>query len=107
MAEDIEIDIESIITRLLEGEETKLPGLWLQVRVACKIPFLLSVARGTRAIKTVQLSENEVRGLCHKSREIFLNQPILLELDAPLKVCGKKTPPSSLSLFTYSSSIYT
>ena len=48
-----------------------------------------SLARGSRAIKTVQLSENEVRGLCLKSREIFLNQPILLELDAPIKVCGK------------------
>lgn len=24
-----------------------------------------------------------------KSREIFLSQPILLELEAPLKICGK------------------
>ena len=40
-------------------------------------------------MKTVQLAENEVRALCLKSREIFLNQPILLELEAPLKVCGK------------------
>jgi serine/threonine-protein phosphatase PP1 catalytic subunit len=37
----------------------------------------------------VQLSEGEIRGLCLKSREIFLNQPILLELEAPLKICGK------------------
>jgi serine/threonine-protein phosphatase PP1 catalytic subunit len=26
---------------------------------------------------------------CLKSREIFLQQPILLELEAPLKICGK------------------
>ena len=39
-------------------------------------------------MKTVQLTENEVRGLCLKSREIFLTQPILLELEAPLKICG-------------------
>ena len=46
-------------------------------------------ARGTRTIKTVQLAENEVRALCLKSREIFLGQPILLELEAPLKICGE------------------
>lgn len=34
------------------------------------------------------MSELEVRGLCLKSREIFLQQPILLELEAPLKICG-------------------
>lgn len=36
----------------------------------------------------MQLAEAEVRGLCLKSREIFLSQPILLELEAPLKICG-------------------
>lgn len=35
------------------------------------------------------MTENEIRGLCLKSREIFLSQPILLELEAPLKICGK------------------
>lgn len=35
------------------------------------------------------MSEQEVRGLCLKSREIFLQQPILLELEAPLKICGE------------------
>lgn len=34
------------------------------------------------------MTETEVRGLCLKSREIFLQQPILLELEAPLKICG-------------------
>lgn len=34
------------------------------------------------------MTEQEVRGLCLKSREIFLQQPILLELEAPLKICG-------------------
>ena len=36
----------------------------------------------------MQLAEAEVRALCLKSREIFLSQPILLELEAPLKICG-------------------
>merc|ERR1712013_328949 len=34
------------------------------------------------------MTEAEVRGLCLKSRELFLQQPILLELEAPLKICG-------------------
>ena len=29
-----------------------------------------------------------MRGLCIKSRDIFINQPILLELEAPIKICG-------------------
>merc|ERR1712010_153447 len=58
-----EIDIDKIIGRLLE-------------------------VRGQRPGKHVQLSEQEIKGLCHKAREIFISQPILLELEAPLKICG-------------------
>lgn len=54
---------------------------------ACGIFSLL--VKGSRPGKNVQLTENEIRGLCLKSREIFLSQPILLELEAPLKICGK------------------
>lgn len=50
---------------------------------------LFILVRGARPGKNVQLSENEIRGLCLKSREIFLSQPILLELEAALKICGK------------------
>lgn len=46
------------------------------------------LVRGCRPGKSVQMTEQEVRGLCLKSREIFLQQPILLELEAPLKICG-------------------
>lgn len=44
--------------------------------------------RGSRPGKQVQLGENEIRFLCQKAREIFMNQPILLDLEAPIKVCG-------------------
>jgi serine/threonine-protein phosphatase PP1 catalytic subunit len=44
--------------------------------------------RGCRPGKQVNLTEQEVRGLCLKAREVFMSQPILLELQAPLKVCG-------------------
>lgn len=55
-----------------------------QVRHNCGISV-----RGAKPGKNVQLTENEIKGLCLKSREIFLSQPILLELEAPLKICGK------------------
>lgn len=51
--------------------------------------LFFALVKGSRPGKNVQLTENEIRGLCLKSREIFLSQPILLELEAPLKICGK------------------
>lgn len=44
--------------------------------------------RGNRPGKPVQLQEYEIKYLCTKAREIFINQPILLELEAPIKICG-------------------
>ncbi|KAG4911141.1 hypothetical protein JHK87_057257 [Glycine soja] len=40
--------------------------------------------------KQVQLSESEIRQLCAASREIFLQQPNLLELEAPIKICDRR-----------------
>ncbi|XP_060934235.1 serine/threonine-protein phosphatase PP1-beta catalytic subunit-like [Limanda limanda] len=57
-----ELNVDSLISRLLE-------------------------VRNRRG-RIVQMTEAEVRGLCIESREIFLSQPILLELEAPLKICG-------------------
>ena len=61
MADQNEVDLDSIIDRLLE-------------------------VRGSRPGKQVQLLEAEIRYLCTKAREIFISQPILLELEAPIKV---------------------
>ncbi|CAE7476549.1 gsp-2 [Symbiodinium natans] len=44
--------------------------------------------RHTRPLKLVQLTEVEISSLCFLSREVFMDQPILLELGCPLKVCG-------------------
>jgi len=57
------------------------------VNVDSIIQRLLEV-RGSRVPRIVNITENEVRYLCMKSREIFMSQPVLLELEAPLKVCG-------------------
>lgn len=42
--------------------------------------------RGSRPDKIVSLDEAEIRAIIFKTREIFLSQPVLLELEAPLKV---------------------
>ncbi|KAJ8553082.1 hypothetical protein K7X08_020475 [Anisodus acutangulus] len=44
--------------------------------------------RNARTVRQVQISESEIRSLCSASREIFLQQPNLLELEAPIKICG-------------------
>lgn len=49
----------------------------------------LTAVRSSKPGKMVQLSESEIRGLCFSSRQIFLSQPVLLELKAPLKILGK------------------
>jgi hypothetical protein len=51
------------------------------------IARLLEVRTG-RPGKQVQLSEAEIRQLCVASKDIFLSQPNLLELEAPIKICG-------------------
>lgn len=58
-----EVDVDTIIGKLLE-------------------------VRGSRPGKQVQLSEPEIKGLILKSREIFMSQSTLLELEAPIKICG-------------------
>ena len=60
-----DFDIDNIIDRLLEVRSSK-PG------------------------KPVQLTENEIKEICYRSREVFISQPILLELEAPIKISGKK-----------------
>ena len=55
------------------------------------ITKLLEV-RGSRPGKQVNLSEAEIRGLCTSAREVFMSQPVLLEIEAPIKICG--VPPS-------------
>lgn len=73
-----ELDVDGIIDKLLE-------------------------VRGARPGKQVFLGEDEVTQLCVKVRDIFMRQPILLELEAPIKVCGDTHGQYSdlLRLFEY------
>ena len=49
----------------------------------------LVAAKNGRTTKQVQLTEHEIKQLCSQSRELFMQQPNLLELEAPVKICGK------------------
>jgi len=51
------------------------------------IERLLEV-RGSKPGRQVQLTEQEIKQLCIQSRDLFINQPILLELEAPIKIWG-------------------
>jgi len=51
------------------------------------IERLLSVRNETPGSNVV-MTEEEIKKLCNTAREIFLSQPPLLELEAPIKVCG-------------------
>lgn len=44
--------------------------------------------RGSKPGKQVQLSEAEVKGLALKCREVLMSQSALVELEAPIKICG-------------------
>ncbi|CDY10577.1 BnaC03g70370D [Brassica napus] len=48
----------------------------------------LTEVRLARPGKQLQLSEAEIKQLCTTARDIFLQQPNLLELEAPIKICG-------------------
>jgi len=45
-------------------------------------------ARGQKPGKLVQISEGQLKALCMTARDVFLSQDSLLELEAPLKICG-------------------
>jgi len=51
------------------------------------ITTLLS-ARNKKAGTPVNISQSDATALCNRVRELLLNQPMLLELGAPIKICG-------------------
>ena len=57
-------------------------------RVAVTIPFATHACE-PRPGKQVQLAENEIRCICLMAKEVFMSQPALLELEAPIKICGE------------------
>ena len=62
-SEKCNFDLESILDKLLEVKNFT-PG------------------------KLVQLKESEIVSLCNLSKVAFMDQPVLLELESPIKICG-------------------
>jgi len=72
-------------------------SLTTQVNVDKIIEKLISV-KGSKPGKKINLFENEIEGLLKLAREILISQPVLLELEAPIKICGKHfLPPLFIS----------
>lgn len=63
MSDEIEINIDAIIDKLLEVRHHK-PG------------------------KMVKLQEEEIFGIIRLARSVFLNQNMLVEVPAPVRICG-------------------
>lgn len=61
----------------------------------------LLLSKGSRPAKYAQLTDKEIRQLCIASKEIFLGQPNLLELEAPIKICGKVAKRFSFFLLQF------
>ena len=59
----MEIDIDSIIDKLL-------------------------LAKNYKVNTEVHLSENEIRWLIYKAKSIFIEQPVFIELESPINICG-------------------
>ena len=53
-------------------------------------------ARGGRTPRNAQVTDTEIRRLCAAAKDVFLSQPNLLELEAPIKICGKNALPTTL-----------
>lgn len=66
-----EFDIDEIIGKLLTGRA-----------------YNLFNHRFKQQNRFINLTESEIVFLCLKSKEILFNQPIFLELETPIKVCG-------------------
>lgn len=52
------------------------------------IKRLLDAAYAGKVTKSVCLKNAEITAICLRARELFLSQPALLELDAPVKIVG-------------------
>ncbi|UZP33227.1 hypothetical protein NXS19_001043 [Fusarium pseudograminearum] len=52
------------------------------------IKRLLDAGYAGKVTKSVCLKNAEIVAICQRAREVFLSQPALLELDAPVKVVG-------------------
>jgi serine/threonine-protein phosphatase PP1 catalytic subunit len=82
--------VDANVTKI---EVTLSDGSWKPVQVALDVSSIITKlldARGQRPGhgKATVLTEADVRGLVLAAKEVLQSQPVLLELAAPIKVCG-------------------
>jgi len=64
-------------------------SLYLQlVSAACICSLCLPFGFPDPNPRPPTTTEGEIKMLCVRSRDIFISQPMLLELEAPIKICG-------------------
>ena len=72
--------------------ESSSPGMGMgalkSIDLDDMISRLLDAGYSTKVTKTVCLKNAEITAICSASRELFLSQPALLELSAPVKIVG-------------------
>lgn len=72
----------------LHAPDASLPIVEQGMEPIINITQRLLGVRGSPPGTMVRLSENEIKLLCVRARNVIMNQPMLLELEAPIKICG-------------------
>lgn len=81
---DTNINAQSTSISTLNNLPENSQGIEAVTSITQRLLALRGSPPGTQA----SLSESEIRLLCQLVRPILLSQPMLLELEAPLKICG-------------------
>lgn len=72
----------------LHAPDASVPMVDTNMESIISITQRLLGLRGSPPGTLASLSEHEIRMLCQRVRPILLQQPMLLELEAPMKICG-------------------
>ena len=87
--------VSSNISRTVSRQDSHLhapdatpPTLEASMEPIVSIAQRLLGLRGSPPGTLCSLSENEIKLVCTRARPVLLEQPMLLELEAPIKICG-------------------
>jgi len=79
------------LTSLSSSRLTKKPNRMVKGEESFSVDEVIDKcleARGCKPGRIVSVSDGQLKGLCQAAREVFLGQSALIELEAPLKICG-------------------
>ncbi|KAF2840503.1 MgPPZ1,protein phosphatase 2A-like protein [Patellaria atrata CBS 101060] len=79
---------DATVTDGQSGSPTMELGALKPIDLEDMITRLLDAAYAGKVTKTVCLKNAEIFAICQAAREVFLSQPALLELSAPVKIVG-------------------